>query len=112
MSSRTRKDRVSFRPLAWGKAGLRKSAVRLALTSQQKKEENEEPANGFHGAVKVTRTSRYRMNNPKTMYWKGNILARTISGMVVRAGFGAASVTLFISDFVVGFALIISDLFT
>jgi len=44
------------------------------------------------------------MNNPKAMYRRGNILARTNSEIFARAGFGAAFVTLFISNFVVGLA--------
>jgi hypothetical protein len=47
------------------------------------------------------------MSNLKAMYRRGNILARTISGMFAGAGFGAAFVTLFISNFVVDPALII-----
>jgi hypothetical protein len=47
------------------------------------------------------------MSHLKAMYRRGNILARTISGMFARAGFGAVFVNLFSSNFVVGLALII-----
>jgi hypothetical protein len=47
------------------------------------------------------------MSNPKAMYRRADILARTISGMFAGAVFSAVFVTPFSSNFVVGLALII-----